>query len=102
MHDVSAAIVVSDNADGVLWWTGTSSAYLPQEEVALTGEHVDTEPLWQALPCALEQSDAVVVLIGGTFVADTRTQLEALVDAGWLIPEPGDDATVYRPVPDAC
>jgi hypothetical protein len=98
-----ASIVIASDADPLHWWTGTPAAYLPQEEIALTGERVDTAPLWAALPCALAGADGVVVVTdGATFVADPRPHLDPLVDAGLLTIEAHDGATVYRPVHDAC
>jgi hypothetical protein len=98
-----ASIVIANDADPLYWWTGIPAAYLPQEQIALTGEHVDTAPLWAALPCALAEADGVVIVTdGATFFADPRPHLDGLVGGGLLTVEPYDGATVYRPVPDAC
>ena len=85
------------------WWTGLPAGHLPQPSVALTGEAVETDALWAALPCALALADAVVVLVdGATFLADPRPHLDVLVAEGRLTPSPGDGATTYRPTPEAC
>jgi hypothetical protein len=98
-----ASIVIANDADPLQWWTGIPAAYLPQEEIALTGERVDTAPLWAALPCALAEADGVVIVThGATFFADPGPHLDGLVDAGLLTSEVTDGATLYRPVPDAC
>lgn len=98
-----ASIVIANDADPLQWWSGLPAAYLPQDEIALTGEQIDTAPLWSALPCALERADGIVIVADGTtFFADPRPQLDGLVEAGMLTTEPHDGAVVYRPVPDAC
>lgn len=102
-EQTASSIIIASDADPVHWWTGLPAAYLPQDQIALTGERVDTAPLWEALPCALARADGVVVLgDGGAFVADPRPHLDALAAAGWMTVEPNEGATVYRPVPDAC
>ncbi len=98
-----AAVVVGADADPVMWWAGLPAAYLPQREVTLTDEQVDIDPLWAALPCALVDADAVVVVIEGpTFFEDPRERLDAFVADGSMTVEPGEGATLYRPAPDAC
>jgi hypothetical protein len=98
-----ASIVIANDADPLHWWTGIPAAYLPQEEVALTGERVDTAPLWAALPCALAEANGVVIITDGpAFFADPRPRLDGLAAEGLLTVEPYDGATLYRPVPDAC
>ena len=57
----ATSIVLGPDADTVSWWTGLPAGHLPQPTVALTGEAVDADALWAALPCALARSDAVVV-----------------------------------------
>lgn len=80
-----APVVMSDAADGVWWYTGAASAYLPLATRQLTGEPVDQAAEIRQWPCLLYRVDGVVVLTGGLF-ADRSTQgmLDDLVASGDL------------------
>jgi hypothetical protein len=103
VRDEPAAVVLSNDADGVAWHTGTRAAYLPQRTRALTGETVDVAAEYAALPCALLRSGGVVVFLDGALLGmDARDPLEALVQDGRLRAQDVPGATVYRAAPTAC
>jgi hypothetical protein len=100
---LDAAIVVSNDADGIHWHTGKPAVYLPQPTKALTGETVDVAAEYDELPCALLRGDGVVVVVEGALVgADAVVPLEALVGQGRLQAVELTGATLYRPASTSC
>lgn len=98
-----AAIVVSNDADGVHWDTGIPTAYAPTATKMLTGEPVDVEPIYAALPCALLEADGAVVLSDeAMFFAADLELLDREVDNGRLTRTDDDGSIVYEPTDSAC
>lgn len=95
--------IITNDADGVHWATGMPAAYTPMPVQPLSGEFVDEVPLYQDLPCALQQGSAVVVISNdATFSAANRDLLDAEVDRGTLVSVATATTTTYRPTVQAC
>ena len=101
--ETGASIVISNDADGIHWDTGIPAAYAPTPVKMLTGEPVDVEPIYSALPCALLRADGVVVLSDQAmfFVADLNL-LDLEVESGRLTRADGTGSIVYAPTDSAC
>jgi len=98
-----ASIVVTDNADGVHWDTGLPAAYAPLPTKQLTGESVDVDRLYAALPCQLLNANGVVVLsVDSTFFGADVGLLDREVETGRLARSSAGSATVYSPTETAC
>jgi len=98
-----ATIIVTNDADAVHWDTGIPAAYAPLPVRPLTGEPVDVEAEYAALPCALLGSSGAVVLSdSATFSAVRVDLLDAEVDAGRLEFEAFDGVSAYYPTDSAC
>jgi hypothetical protein len=98
-----AAIVISNDADGVHWDTGVPAAYAPTPTKMLTGEAVDVEPIYAALPCALLEADGAVVLSDqAMFFAADLALLDREVDNGRLTRVDDTGSIVYEPTDSAC
>jgi hypothetical protein len=101
--ETGASVLISNDADGVHWDTGIPSAYAPTPVKMLTGEAVDVEPIYAALPCALLDADGAVVLSDrAMFFAADLTLLDREVDDGRLIRTDRDGSIVYEPTDSAC
>lgn len=101
--ETGASIVISNDADGVHWDTGTPAAYAPTPVKMLTGEAVDVEPIYAALPCALLEADGAVVLSDqAMFFAADLTLLDREVDNGRLTRVDDTGSIVYEPTDSAC
>ncbi len=97
------AAIVSNDADGFHRATGVPAAYLPTSVKPLTGERVDTAPLYAELPCALSRADALVVVVNDAAFSNVdASALDTSVRDGRLevIERPG--ATLYSPTTAAC
>lgn len=98
-----ASVVITDNADGVHWDTGLPAAYAPLPTKQLTGEAVDVDRLYSALPCQMLESNGVVVVSpDSTFFGADLGLLDREVDSGRLTRVSTDSAIVYRPADSAC
>lgn len=101
--ETGASVVISNDADGVHWDTGTPAAYAPTPVKMLTGEEVDVEPIYAALPCALLEANGAVVLSDqAMFFAADLTLLDREVDNGRLIRIDDTGSIVYEPTDSAC
>lgn len=98
-----ADIVIVNDADGVHWATGLPAAYAPLPVKSLTGELVDMQAAYRALPCPMLEHDGVVIItedaLFGTAGAET---LDELVAEGRLVAEPIEGGFMYRPTPTSC
>ena len=99
---LAEAIVVSNDADIVLWFTGKPSVYLPLDRQPLTGDPVDPSATYAALPCALATGDGAVVMVEPAFIPGDRAALDELVAAGRLMVEEAPNTRIYRPTATAC
>lgn len=98
-----ASIIITNDADAVHWDTGLPAAYAPLPVKALTGESQDVSALYRALPCALLEHDGAIVLSDTvTFSGADLSLLAIEVDAGRLVVESNDGASVYFPTQTAC
>jgi hypothetical protein len=98
-----AAIIITNDADGVHWDTGLPSAYAPLPVKALTGEAQDVATLYAELPCALLRHNGAVVLSNDfTFSGANNELLTQEVEADRLTVEATDSATVYFPTATSC
>ena len=98
-----AAIIITNDADGVHWDTGLPSAYAPLPVKALTGKAQNVETLYAELPCKLLQHNGAVVLSNDfTFLGANNELLTQQVEANRLTVEATDSATVYFPTATAC
>lgn len=98
-----ASVVISNDADGVHWDTGIPAAYAPTPVKMLTGEAVDVEPIYSALPCALLEADGAVVLSDqALFFAADLALLDREVDNGRLTRVDDTGSIVYEPTDSAC
>ncbi|MFM8531509.1 MAG: hypothetical protein ACKOD2_17910 [Ilumatobacteraceae bacterium] len=98
-----ADVVITDNADGVHWDTGVPAAYAPLPTKQLTGEAVDVERLYGALPCQLLEANGVVVLSpDSTFFGADIGLLDREVERGRLALAANETAVVYSPTVIAC
>ena len=98
-----ASVVISNDADGVHWDTGIPAAYAPTPVKMLTGEVVDVEPIYSALPCALLEADGAVVLSDqALFFAADLALLDREVDNGRLTRVDDTGSIVYEPTDSAC
>lgn len=96
-------LVFVNDADGTHWNTGIAAAYTPQPTKALTGEPVDVDAVFVAIPCPLSERNAVVILADeALFGAGGSPVLALLVEQGRLVVEPFDGGLVYRAGPEAC
>lgn len=95
--------IVSNDADGMHWATGIPAVYAPTPVKPLTGERVDTAPLYAELPCALDRADAIVVIVDtAEFSSADQEALDAEVDNGRLESTSRPGATIYSPGAIAC
>ena len=98
-----ASVVISNDADGVHWDTGVPAAYAPTPVKMLTGEAVDVEPIYAALPCALLEADGAVVLSDqAMFFAADLALLDREVDKGRMTRADDTGSIVYEPTDSAC
>jgi len=98
-----AKAIVSNDADGMHWATGLPAVYAPTPVKPLTGERVDTAPLYAELPCALDRADAIVVIVDtAEFSSADQNALDAEVDTGRLDVTRRSGATIYSPDAIAC
>lgn len=98
-----AAIVISNDADGVHWDTGIPSAYTPSSIKPLTGQTVDDRPIYRQLPCALLRAGGVVIISNETtFSTVNREALEESTSDGRLRRIEDDRTRMYLPTPAAC
>ncbi|MEY3680287.1 MAG: hypothetical protein RL547_899 [Actinomycetota bacterium] len=101
--ETGASVVISNDADGVHWDTGIPTAYAPTPVKMLTGETVDVEPVYAAMPCALLEADGAVVLSDeAMFFAADLELLDREVDNGRLTRTDRSGAIVYEPTASAC
>ena len=95
--------IVSNDADGMHWATGIPAVYAPTPVKPLTGERVDTAPLYTELPCALDRADAIVVIVDtAEFSSTDQEALDAEVKSGRLESTSRPGATIYSPGAIAC
>ncbi|MFZ9398532.1 MAG: hypothetical protein ACO28Q_08130 [Ilumatobacteraceae bacterium] len=98
-----ADALVSNDADGMHWATGIPAVYAPTPVKQLTGERVDTAPLYAALPCALDRANGIVVIVDtAEFSNADRDALDAEVEAGRLEVTSRPGGTIYSPGAGAC
>lgn len=101
--DLDVKAVISNDADGVHWDTGTPAAYTPMSVKPLTGEIVDDDEIYRRLPCPLLQARAAIVITTeATFSTVDLGALENLVKRGRLRRIMSDRATVFLPTDSAC
>jgi hypothetical protein len=63
---------------------------------SLTGEPVDTQPIYEALPCALAEHDGVVIITSSSlFGPGDLAALQRLVDEGRLVRLPSRLGEAY-------
>jgi len=95
--------IVSNDADGMHWATGIPAVYAPTPVKPLTGERVDTAPLYAELPCALDRADAIVVIVDtAEFSSADQDALDTEVGTGRLDITRRPGATIYSPGAIAC
>lgn len=95
--------IVSNDADGMHWATGIPAVYAPTPAKPLTGERVDTAPLYAELPCALDRANAIVVIVDtAEFSSADQDALDAEVETGRLESTSRPGATIYSPGAIAC
>lgn len=98
-----ATIVITNDADAVHWDTGIPAAYAPLPVRPLTGEPVDVDVEYAALPCELLRAGGVVVLSDVATFSSVRVDLlDAEVANERLEVESFDGATAYYPTDSAC
>lgn len=103
VRELNAALVISNDADGLHWDTGVPAAYAPMPVKALTGERVEDAEIYRLLPCPLARAHGVIVISNeSTFSTVNRPVLDQLVAEGKLTSFTKDGSTAYVPTDDAC
>jgi hypothetical protein len=101
-RDLDVTVIVTDDADAMLWDTGISAVYFPQATKVLTGEPVDEAAIYDALPCVLLENDGAMILSRDAFFPVNREYIDAEVSKGTLALRDTSSASIYLPTERAC
>ena len=92
-------VVLTNDADTIHWTSGLPAAYMPAAINSLTGEPVDTQPIYDALPCALAEHDGIVIITSTSlFGPGDLAALQRLVDESRLVRLPSSLGEAYAAV----
>ena len=92
-------VVLTNDADTIHWASDLPAAYMPVAINSLTGEPVDTQPIYEALPCALAEHDGIVIITSSSlFGPGDLAALQRLVDEGRLVRLPSRLGEAYAAV----
>lgn len=102
-RQTGAAVIITNDADGIHWDTGLPAAYAPLPINSLTGEEQNIVDLYGQLPCALFTNNGAVVLSTEmTFSAANVELLDREALSGRLTNEMYDGVSVYLPTDISC
>jgi len=89
--------VITNNADLVWWITRTPARYLPDGYHDLSARTYDPRPVMADLPCALAETDGLIVAERAALAPDIDEQLTADTSRGKYMISTTADIVVYTP-----